>query len=107
LAGDEFVDQHDLFDQNANVTQGGGKQVDSVHFSRPSDVGRGRIPEFIRISVPPVQMQPDPSGYFDHLDPNSREFSCASMYAACRRTPDIRGRISGMKRSRASGVFIE
>ncbi len=34
LAGEEFADQHDLFDVNGNVTQGGGKQVDPVNFGR-------------------------------------------------------------------------
>jgi pullulanase len=34
LAGDEFADQHDLFDQQGNVKQDGGKQVDPVNFSR-------------------------------------------------------------------------
>jgi pullulanase len=41
LAGEEFADQHDYFDEDGNVTQGGGKQVDPVNFSRlvagPSD----------------------------------------------------------------------
>ena len=37
LAGEEFADQHDLFDQNGNVTQAGGKQVDPVNFSRLVD----------------------------------------------------------------------
>lgn len=34
LAGDEFADEHDRFDGNGNVSQGGGKQVDPVNFSR-------------------------------------------------------------------------
>ncbi len=34
LAGEEFADQHDLFDENGNVTQNGGKQVDPVNFGR-------------------------------------------------------------------------
>ncbi len=34
LAGEEFADQHDLFDAQGNVTQGGGKQVDPVNFGR-------------------------------------------------------------------------
>ena len=34
LAGEEFADQHDFFDQNGNVSQNGGKQVDPVNFSR-------------------------------------------------------------------------
>lgn len=37
LAGEEFADQHDLFDQDGNVTQNGGKQVDPVNFSRLVD----------------------------------------------------------------------
>jgi hypothetical protein len=32
---------------------------------------------------------PGPGSHFDHLDPHSREFSCATMYATCRRTLDI------------------
>jgi hypothetical protein len=34
LAGEEFADQHDYFDQDGNVTQRGGKQVDPVDFAR-------------------------------------------------------------------------
>jgi glycosidase len=34
LAGEEFVDHHDFFDENGNVTQRGGKQVDPVNFGR-------------------------------------------------------------------------
>jgi hypothetical protein len=36
---------------------------------------------------PPVQ--PGPGGHFDHLDPNSREFLAATMYATVRRVLDI------------------
>lgn len=36
---------------------------------------------------PPVE--PDKNGNFDYLDVDSREFSCASMYATVRRTLDI------------------
>jgi len=43
LAGEEFADQHDLFDANGNVTQGGGKQVDPVNFARLTDDWRHRI----------------------------------------------------------------
>jgi len=46
LAGDEFADQHDLFDQNGNVTQGGGKQVDPVNYSRLNDDWRARIKDY-------------------------------------------------------------
>src|SRR5205814_6058266 len=34
LAGEEFGDEHDLFDFQGNVTQRGGKQIDPVNFSR-------------------------------------------------------------------------
>ena len=34
LAGEEFADQHDLFDEHGWVNQNGGKQVDPVNFSR-------------------------------------------------------------------------
>lgn len=36
-----------------------------------------------------LPVAPGPSGHFDHLDPDSREFSCATMYATVRRTLDI------------------
>jgi pullulanase len=34
LAGEEFADQHDYFDQDGNVSQRGGKQIEPVHFGR-------------------------------------------------------------------------
>ena len=34
LAGEEFGDEHDLFDSHGHVTHQGGKQVDPVNFSR-------------------------------------------------------------------------
>jgi pullulanase len=39
LAGEEFADQHDLFDEHGWVTQSGGKQIDPVKFSRLTDRG--------------------------------------------------------------------
>jgi pullulanase len=47
LAGDEFADQHDLFDQFGHVTQDGGKQVDPVDYSRLDDDWRGRIKDYV------------------------------------------------------------
>jgi pullulanase/glycogen debranching enzyme len=53
LAGEEFADQHDFFDQNGNVTQDGGKQVDPVNFGRlvdttdPLQPMRKRIFEYV------------------------------------------------------------
>lgn len=34
LAGDEFAEEHDLFDIRGNVSHEGGKQIDPVNFSR-------------------------------------------------------------------------
>jgi hypothetical protein len=34
-------------------------------------------------------VKPGPDGHFDHIDVNSREFSCATMYATVRRVLDI------------------
>jgi 1,4-alpha-glucan branching enzyme len=34
LAGEEFADQHDYFDQYGHVSQRGGKQIEPVHFGR-------------------------------------------------------------------------
>jgi 1,4-alpha-glucan branching enzyme len=47
LAGDEFADQHDLFDANGNVTQDGGKQVDPVNFSRLGDEWRKHLKTYV------------------------------------------------------------
>jgi len=47
LAGDEFADQHDLFDAKGNVTQDGGKQVDPVNFTRLGDVWRTRVKDYV------------------------------------------------------------
>lgn len=47
LAGDEFADQHDLFDENGSVSQQGGKQVDPVSFSRLGDEWRRRIKDYV------------------------------------------------------------
>ncbi len=47
LAGDEFADQHDLFDQNGQVDQAGGKQVNPVNYSRLNDDWRTRIKNYV------------------------------------------------------------
>lgn len=47
LAGDEFADQHDLFDANGHVTQDGGKQVDPVNFGRLGDGWRSRVKDHV------------------------------------------------------------
>jgi 1,4-alpha-glucan branching enzyme len=47
LAGDEFADQHDLFDGGGHVTQQGGKQVDPVNFFRLREEWRRRINAYV------------------------------------------------------------
>jgi 1,4-alpha-glucan branching enzyme len=47
LAGDEFADQHDLFDARGNVTQAGGKQVDPVNFTRLGEDWRERLRTYV------------------------------------------------------------
>jgi len=47
LSGDEFADQHDFFDANGNVTQGGGKQVDPVDFTRLADSWRADLKSYV------------------------------------------------------------
>src|SRR5215475_5054002 len=51
LAGEEFADQHDLFDENGNVTEGGGKQVDPVDFSRANEPMRKQILAYVSTLV--------------------------------------------------------
>lgn len=46
LAGDEFADQHDLFDAQGHVTQSQGKQVDPVNFARLGESWRGRVKDY-------------------------------------------------------------
>ncbi len=47
LAGEEFADEHDLFDSHGNVSQQGGKQVDPVNYSRLRDEWRRRVKEYV------------------------------------------------------------
>ena len=51
LAGDEFADQHDRFDQFGNVTESGGKEVDPVNYCRLSEDWRHRIFEYVSVLV--------------------------------------------------------
>jgi pullulanase/glycogen debranching enzyme len=48
LAGEEFGDEHDLFDSRGNVTHQGGKQVDPVNYSRFDDPDRRDLFEYVR-----------------------------------------------------------
>jgi pullulanase len=47
LAGEEFGDQHDLFDSRGNVTHEGGKQVDPVNFSRFDEPDRKALFDYV------------------------------------------------------------
>lgn len=48
LAGEEFGDEHDLFDSQGRVTQEGGKQVDPVNYSRFDEPDRRDLFEYAR-----------------------------------------------------------
>ena len=47
LAGEEFADQHDLFDAQGRVTHQGGKQVDPVNYSRVDEVERHDLFDYV------------------------------------------------------------
>jgi 1,4-alpha-glucan branching enzyme len=47
LAGEEFGDEHDRFDEHGNVTQDGGKQVDPVNYSRLADAWRQALLQYV------------------------------------------------------------
>jgi glycosidase len=47
LAGEEFGDEHDLFDARGHVTHQGGKQVDPVNYSRFDDPDRRELFEYV------------------------------------------------------------
>ncbi len=47
LAGEEFGDQHDLFDSCGNVTHEGGKQIDPVNFSRVDEPDRRELFDYV------------------------------------------------------------
>lgn len=46
----------------------------------------GQLPPYRGAANPPVKSK---NGHFDHLQPDTREFSCATMYATVRRVLDI------------------
>ncbi|CAN5508661.1 hypothetical protein BH10PLA2_BH10PLA2_10660 [soil metagenome] len=54
---------------------------------RPYGSPGGLSPQSFGQRLAPVH--PGPDGHFDHVDPDSREFSSATMYATVRRTLDI------------------
>jgi hypothetical protein len=58
--------------------------IDAIN-KRP--YGRGEIPPYTGPANPLVQ--PGPQGHFTHLQPGTREFSAAHMYAVVRRVLDI------------------
>jgi pullulanase len=47
LAGEEFGDQHDLFDRRGHVTHQGGKQVDPVNFRRFDEPDRRALFDYV------------------------------------------------------------
>lgn len=47
LAGEEFADQHDLFDRKGNVSEAGGKQIDPVKYSRLEEPWRSDMMKYV------------------------------------------------------------
>ena len=47
VAGEEFADQHDLFDSHGNVSEDGGKELDPVNFSRVEEPFRKSIFDYV------------------------------------------------------------
>jgi pullulanase len=47
LAGEEFADQHDLFDAQGHVSETGGKQVDPVDFTRANEPWRKVVLDYV------------------------------------------------------------
>jgi pullulanase len=47
LAGEEFADRHDLLDEHGHVTEGSGKQIDPVNYSRLDEDWRRRVKEYV------------------------------------------------------------
>jgi glycosidase len=76
LAGEEFGDQHDLFDANGNVTENGGKEVDPVDFSRLEQPFRREIFQYVsrlvhlRTSAPALSVN---DTEFIHVDFNDNK----------------------------------
>lgn len=60
--------------------------VDAVN-KKPYGAFGALNPQQVGQRLPAVK--PGPDGHFDHVDPDSREFTSTSMYATCRRTLDI------------------
>ena len=73
LAGEEFGDQHDLFDRHGNVTNAGGKQVDPVNYGRFEEPDRRELFDYVarlvklRTSHPALGV--NDTGFL-HYDPN-------------------------------------
>ena len=71
LAGEEFGDQHDLFDRHGNVTHQGGKQVDPVNYSRFDEPDRKDLFDYVaklvklRTSHPSLSVD---EVFFFHVD---------------------------------------
>jgi 1,4-alpha-glucan branching enzyme len=71
LAGEEFGDQHDLFDRHGNVTHQGGKQVDPVNFGRFDEPDRRELFDYVARLVKLRTSHPALSGdaiNFSHVD---------------------------------------
>ena len=71
LAGEEFGDEHDLFDRHGNVSHQGGKQVDPVNYSRFDEPDRNElftyVARLIRLRTSHLSLAAD-EVFFFHVD---------------------------------------
>lgn len=85
LAGEEFGDQHDLFDRRGHVTHQGGKQVDAVNFSRFDEPDRRVVFDYVARLV---QLRTShPALTVDTIDFFHIDFEAGKRVVAWRRGP--------------------
>jgi hypothetical protein len=89
LAGEEFGDEHDLFDRHGNVTHQGGKQVDPVNYSRFDEPDRKDLSNFVAKLIKLRTSHPSLAAdevFFFHID-SKRASGCWSGAEARPATP--------------------
>jgi pullulanase len=85
LAGEEFADQHDLFDREGHVTHQGGKQVDPVNYSRFDEPDRRKVFDYVARLVKLRTSHPALAG--DETDFIHRDFEGGKRVVVWRRGP--------------------
>jgi glycosidase len=85
LAGEEFGDQHDLFDSRGHVTHQGGKQVDPVNFPRFDDPESQGLVRVRRTIGAPADVASGTVGERDQLHPRGFQRGEAGARVEARR----------------------